>query len=118
MTSPDKLAAHLQASGEHDVFTYRQADREIVLDNDCRAYPLRVRATYERSDVLNAFKKHCESTYGVCFRQSLPDAEVTRLPGLIVKLGLYYSLSTIQLHFYKNSDLVERRHFIEWLLHV
>lgn len=94
--------------------------REVVLENDCRSYPLRVRASFETqvaSASIDAFQKRCERQYGCTFRSSIPGAQKTRIPEVAVKVGLYHTLDTVEVHFYKDSPRADRRRLIGWLVH-
>lgn len=100
------------------MFVYRGTTREVVLENDCRAYPLRVRATFEAhaAEAIAAFQAQCEHQYGCAFRTALPGAEHARIPQVAVKIGLYRALDTVEVHFYKDSPHADRRRLIGWLV--
>lgn len=101
------------------MFVYQGATREVVLENDCRAYPLRVRATFEAdaaAGAISAFQAQCEYRYGCAFRTPLPGAEHARIPQVAVKIGLYRALDTVEVHFYKDSPHADRRRLIGWLV--
>lgn len=117
-SSPDKLDDHLSGGEEHDVFVYRSAGREVVLENDCRSYPLRLRATFQNNAqaALDAFADRCRAVYGIAFRASLPGALQTRIPGVAVKIGLYAPLDTLEVHFYKDAPRADRRRVMGWVV--
>lgn len=98
---------------------YRSPDREVVLRNDCRSYPLRVQATFD-ADVsetaLNKFVGDCQEQYEVSFDTSIPGSRRGRLPGIASKVGVYAPLDTIDIHFYKDAPRKDRRRVIHWLV--
>lgn len=100
------------------MFVYQGNAREVVLENDCRSYPLRVRATFETSSAsaIAAFQERCQAVYGCTFHSSLPGAEQARIPQVAVKIGLYKTLDTVEVHFYKDSPHADRRRLIGWLV--
>jgi hypothetical protein len=118
-TSPSELDAHLQNGDKHDIFVYKGPDREVVLRNDCRSYPLRIQATFEEEvseHVLTAFVGHCREAFEVSFRSSIPGSRKSRLPGIASKVGVYAPLDTIEVHFYKDACREDRRRVIGWLV--
>lgn len=108
------LDGRLDDGDEHDVFVFDGANAQVVLENDCRRYPLRLRATWDGDAAasLDAFERWCTESFDVSFDASLPGAVRTRLPGLAVKVGIYHALDTIKVHFYKSSDRRARRSVI------
>jgi hypothetical protein len=101
------------------VFVYDGADREVVLRNDCRAYPLRVQATFagdEPGPQLDRFAERCRSVYGASFESTVPGARTARLPTVASKVGVYAPLDTIEVHFYKEAPREDRRRVIGWLV--
>lgn len=95
------------------------ADREVVLQNDCRSYPLRVQATFAEDgsgSALSAFADHCRERYEVSFTSSIPGARKGRLPGVASKVGIYAPLDTVEVHFYKDAPRADRRRIIGWLV--
>jgi len=96
---------------------YDGPDREVVLRNDCRSYPLRVRATFEEAiGTLDAFAERCEEQFGVSFSSSIPGSRTSRLPGIASKVGVYAPLDTVEVHFYKEAPREDRRRIIGWLV--
>jgi len=98
---------------------YDGADREVVLRNDCRAYPLHVQATFEdetAGPILSGFAARCENRYGASFSASIPGSRTSRLPGVAGKVGLYAPLDTVEVHFYKDAPHEDRRRIIGWLV--
>lgn len=62
--------AGLQEGDTHDVFVYRGLDQEVVLRNDCRSYPLKVRTVYQENITgpsIRAVAGGCREMYGVSF---------------------------------------------------
>lgn len=119
-TSPSKLRRHLEEGGTHDVFVYDGPDREVVLRNDCRSYPLKVRAVFVESRAtasIDAFARRCCETYSISFASSIPGAKTSRLPGVASKVGLFRPLDTVEVHFYKDAPRRDRRRIIQWLVH-
>jgi hypothetical protein len=98
---------------------YDGPDREVVLRNDCRAYPLRVQATFadDAADhAFDAFAGHCREVYDASFASSIPGSRTSRLPGVASKVGLYAPLDTIEVHFYKDASRADRRRVLGWLV--
>ena len=65
---------------------------------------------------MDAFQQHCRDVYGVAFSTSIPGALTTRIPHVAVKVSVYRSLDTIEVHFYKSSNHRDRRRIIGWLV--
>lgn len=98
---------------------YDGPDREVVLRNDCRSYPLRVQATFEENaseQTLNTFVEHCQEKYEGSFKSSIPGSRKSRLPGIASKVGVYAPLDTVEIHFYKDAPRRDRRCIIGWLV--
>jgi len=117
-TSAADLDAHLDRGAKHDVFVFEGADRQVVLKNDCRTYPLHLQATFkgDAEDAVDAFVDWCCETFGVEFAATIPGAKQARIPGLAVKVAAYAPLDTVEVHFYKSSPRPARRHVIEKLM--
>lgn len=118
-TSPSELDAHLRHGDTHDIFVYDGVDREVVLRNDCRAYPLHVQATFvdeAAGPALDAFATRCKDQYGASFGSSIPGSRTSRLLGVASKVGLYAPLDTVEVHFYKDAPREDRRQIIGWLV--
>lgn len=103
------------------MFVFDDDACQVVLENDCRRYPLRLRATWAddaAADALDAFASWCRDVFGASFDRPLPGARQTRIPGVAVKIGLYPTLDTLEVHFYKSSDRRDRREVIRQVLHL
>lgn len=118
-TSRDDLIQSLRDADTHEVFRYVDDEREVVLRNDCRSYPLRVQATFaadEADERLADFLERCREAFEVTFRASLPGKKTARIPGVASKIGVYGPLDTVEVHFYKDASRPPRRRVIEWLV--
>lgn len=117
-TSAADLDAHLERGKKHDVFVFDGTDRQVVLKNDCRTYPLHLQATFKAGGerAVNAFVDWCCDTFGVEFTATIPGAQQARIPGLAVKVAAYAPLDTVEVHFYKSSPRADRRHVIDRLV--
>jgi hypothetical protein len=118
-TTPAALDRHLADGAKEDVFCFEAPGRTVRLENDCRRYPLRLRACFDgataEAEVL-AFVRWMQAAFGARFAPHVAGSVRARVPGLAVKVVAFFPLGEVQVHFYKRADRAARRRIIGRLI--
>ncbi len=121
--SPSELDQHLSCGSKEDTFEYVGEDRVVRLYNDCRRFPLRLEIDFRDSVptdevemALYAFVTRMRSTFDANFRPYIGASLQARIPGLAVKVVVFFSLGRVEVVFRKHSPEEHRRKVIEWLI--
>jgi len=114
---------HLSCGSKEDTFEFVGEDRVVQLYNDCRNYPLRLKASFRDSmkresveSALYAFVTHMRSRFAANFRPHVGASLQARIPHLARKVVVFFTLGRIEVVFRKQSDEADRREVIEWLV--
>ncbi len=114
---------HLACGSKEDTFEYVGEDRVVQLFNDCRRFPLRLKANFRDSvptdqveAELYAFVTNMRSTFGANFRPHIGASLQARVPYLAVKVVVFFSLGRAEVVFRKRSPEAHRRTVIDWLV--
>jgi len=114
---------HLSYGSKEDTFEFVGEDRIVRLYNDCRNYPLRLKASFRDSmrkerveSMLYAFVTRMRARFAANFRPHVGASLQARIPHLARKVVVFFTLGRIEVVFRKQSDEADRREVIEWLV--
>ncbi|PEN13843.1 hypothetical protein CRI94_07210 [Longibacter salinarum] len=121
--SRSELDDYLARGSKEDTFEYVGPDRVLILHNDCRRYPLRLEMKLsdrlgerEKEKTLYAFVDSVRSTFEPSFSPYLGSSLRTQIPGLAVKMVVFFSLGRVEVVFRKGATKTARRRVIGWLV--